>query len=151
MHCFLYDKLEKGEGKFLQCPRERQLEVEWLENVNIDRTDTKQLTTVTYQTNEQEKYQECPAEHCLTIHVSVAYGGHGDDEKVNACPVRHIIWILKLKRVPWVLQLVETMSQRLSLILSSNYEMCWGSLRSKSKHVYFQGRFVLADLYSLIN
>ena len=58
-----------------------------------------------HQANEQEEHQEGPAQDGLAVHVSVAHGGHGDDEEVHTRPVGEFLIVVKLERIPGVFQL----------------------------------------------
>lgn len=43
---------------------------------------------MTYQANEEEKYQKCSAENSLTVHISISHRRHSYDEEVHASPIR---------------------------------------------------------------
>jgi hypothetical protein len=60
---------------------------------------------MTHQADKKEEDEKGPAEHSFTKDITVSDSGHCDDEKVNTCPVRELMWIVELQWIARVLQL----------------------------------------------
>lgn len=59
----------------------------------------------THQADEQEKDEEGATKHRLAVDITVTHRRHGDDEEVDARPIRQLLRIVELHWVSGVLQL----------------------------------------------
>jgi hypothetical protein len=50
----------------------------------------------TYQTDKKEEHEESPPQNGLTVDISIAHSGHGDDKKVDTSPVGDPLRILEI-------------------------------------------------------